>query len=89
MNYKKNILMYVWAAMLFIGSLTQLPAQEFTTVSFTDVRPGSEVKGIYLLEAGESSGFYLKEEADGTLTSAAFDAADEHFYFWVSENLKR
>ena len=44
------------------------------------------MKGIYLLELGDHTGMYLKEQSNGTLVSATLDTDDESFYYWVSEN---
>ena len=74
------------AMLLITGSVIQVSGQGFTTVSLSDQKAGSEVKGIYLLESGVNTGLYLKEQNDGSITVAALDAGDEHFYFWVSEN---
>ncbi|MCV9385968.1 putative Ig domain-containing protein [Reichenbachiella ulvae] len=72
--------------MLCVLLTSQLNAQEISTVVFDDLTPDHRIKGIYSIEIDET-GNYLKEMSDGTLSTATLDASDQHFYFWIIENL--
>ena len=86
MKYRNTIKAFLLTALSFAGMICHVNAQDFTTVTIADLQAGSVVKGIYLLELGDNTGMYLKEESNGTLASAPLDKSDERFYFWVSEN---
>lgn len=86
MRYINNIQSILMALILLVGSWFQLNAQNFTTVSLAELQAGSVVKGIYLLELGDKTGKYLKEQSNGTLIAASLNVNDESFYFWISEN---
>lgn len=60
-------------------------AQDFSTVSFDDLSAGQQIKGLYTMEL-DDTGDYIREQLDGGLATAPFDASDEHFYFWIIEN---
>ncbi|MDW3210146.1 MAG: putative Ig domain-containing protein [Reichenbachiella sp.] len=80
--YSTGVLL-IWVFSLILPN--RADAQDISTVLFRDLTMDQQIKGIFSLEL--ASGDYLKEMPDGTLSTEAFDEADEHFYFWIIENI--
>lgn len=72
-------------SILCVLAKPEVAAQDFTTVSFDDLSIGQQIKGLYTLEL-DDTGEYIQELPDGGLTTAPFNASDQHFYFWIIEN---
>ncbi len=82
-NIKQGLLL------LFVGLWFPLlvPAQQIGSLSPSALPFGAYVTGLYQIEADNGSGFYLKEQPDGSLSTTALEPSDSGFYFWLVENV--
>lgn len=82
---------YIKQRLLLLFCVLYLPmmasAQHISSLSPSSLPYSAYVTGLYHIEADDGSGFYVKEQPDGTLTTDTLDTSSAGFYFWLVEDM--